>query len=66
MNNTILKLYDIYRFIEDNAYIEDYDGDSDDEPIVRRIYKGLSQKEIKTVLIGINDLMEDIRNEKEL
>lgn len=50
--------------ILDSAYIEDDDGDDQEsgKPIIRKVYKGLREDEIKSLLEDITDIIQLIKD----
>lgn len=52
--------------ILDSAYIEDWDGDDQESgiPIIRKVYKGLREDEIKSLLEKISEIIKLMKEEE--
>ena len=60
--NLLSKLYGIRCAITCDSYLEDWDGDDETgAPIVRRVYKGMTEEDTKNVLKMVEGLIEDIK-----
>lgn len=61
----IQKLNMLEYFILDNSYIEDWDGNDEEtnRPIIRNVYVGLNEDQLKSLLVNIGDIIESIKEE---
>lgn len=58
------KLSELEHFIKYKAYMDDYDGDDEyGYPIIRQVFVGLDEDEIKSLLIKISEIIELIKEE---